>query len=125
MSKAKQTKLKVVVLQKGEKLPSGDAWIIDGRYSDLKHLIHILADGFDPAAEREGRNYSTQTAILIQNKLIERKRAIVPSIGSILYQLNTADKAMAIERGSNKMGYYSRPELIESKKAITHSVKKK
>jgi hypothetical protein len=126
MSKAKQTKLKVVVLEHGQKLPKGDGWKTGDRHSDLKHLVHLLANHYDPAAERENRPYSIHTARLIQNDLEKRKRAIVPSDRAILFQLNTADNAeLAIKKGSNKMGYYSQPNMIESKKAIVNAAKKK
>ena len=83
------------------------------------------AELFDPACTREDKVYSKFTAGLIQQRLILSKREYVPSISAILYQLNTADKPMAITRGSKKMGYYSKSKLIESKKSILKAVVKK
>ena len=125
MSKSKQTitELKVTVLSTGQKLPGG--WLNGDRHNDLKHLVHTLAELFDPACTRENKVYSKFTAGLIQQRLILSKREYVPSISAILYQLNTADKPMAITRGSKKLGYYSKSKLIESKKSILKAVVKK
>jgi len=116
MSKAKQTKLKVTILEKGQKLPGG--WLNGDRHNDLKYLVTVLAEQYDNAAIRENRPYSIQTARLIQKRLIEFKREYIPSETAILFQLNTAD--------TNKLGkgYYSKPTLMESKKAIIKAVTK-
>ena len=115
--------LRVNVLSTGQKLPGG--WLNGDRHNDLKHLVHTLAELFDPACTRENKVYSKFTAGLIQQRLILAKREYVPSISAILYQLNTADKPMAITKGSKKMGYYSKAKLVESKKSILKAVVKK
>ena len=117
MSKTKQqTKLKVTILKKGQRLPGG--WLSGDRHNDLKYLLTVLAEQYDPAAQRENRSYSIHTARLIQQRLIEFKREFVPSDTAILFQLNTAD--------TNKLGkgYYSKETLIESKKALIKAATK-
>ena len=130
MSKAKQTKLKVTILEKGQRVPDNTWYYIDSkgneRYTDFYYLVNQTATLYDNAAIREGRNFSPQTIESVRQYLIEVGREIVPTHGSLSWYLNTIRlRELKKEKGSNKPGYQYSKSHIQARVRVTNVVAKR
>jgi hypothetical protein len=139
MSKKKQTtkknsskipKLKVTILEKGEKVPP-NTWqghdengIV--RYTDFYYLVNQTATIYDNAAIREGRAFSPQTIESVRQFLIEVGREIVPNHGSLSWYLNTIRlRELKKSKGSNELGYQCSESHTQTRLRVTNVVAKK
>jgi hypothetical protein len=139
MSKKKQTskknsskipKLKVTILEKGEKVPP-NTWqghdengIV--RYTDFYYLVNQTATIYDNAAIREGRTFSPQTIESVRQFLIEVGREIVPNHGSLSWYLNTIRlRELKKSKDSNELGYQCSESHTQTRLRVTNVVAKK
>ncbi len=131
MSKTKQqTKLKVTILKKGQRVPDNTWYYIDSRgnlrYTDFYHLVNQTATIFDNAAIREGRSFSTYTIEAVRQWLIETGREIVPTNGSLSWYLNTI-RLQEIKKTKNgkELGYQYQQSHVQSRLRVTNVVAKR
>jgi hypothetical protein len=131
MSKTKrQTKLKVTILEKGQRVPDNTWYYVDSngneRYQDFYYLVNQTANLYDNAAIREGRNFSSQTIESVRQYLIAIGREIVPTHGSLSWYLNTIRlKELKKAKGSNNPGYQYSKSHVQARLRVTNVVAKK
>ena len=130
MSKTKQTKLKVTILEKGQRVPDNTWYYIDSkgneRYTDFYYLVNQTATLYDNAAIREGRTFSTHTIKLVREYLIEIGREIVPTAGSLSWYLNTIRlNEIKKSKGSKEYGYQYSQSHVQARTRVTNVVAKK
>jgi len=139
MSKKKQTtkknnrkipKLKVTILEKGQRVPDNTWYYIDGdgneRYTDFYYLVNQTATLYDNAAIREGRAFSPQTIESVRQFLIEVGREIVPNHGSLSWYLNTIRlRELKKSKDSNELGYQCSESHTQTRLRVTNVVAKK
>jgi len=129
-TKTKQTKLKVTILEKGQRVPDNTWYYIDNsgneRYTDFYYLVNQTATLYDNAAIREGRKFSRETVELVRQYLIEIGREIVPTAGSLDWYLNTIRlNEIKKSKGSKELGYQYSQSHIQSRLRVTNVVAKR
>jgi len=129
-TKTKQTKLKVTILEKGQRVPDNTWYYIDNsgneRYTDFYYLVNQTATLYDNAAIREGRKFSRETVELVRQYLIEIGREIVPTAGSLDWYLNTIRfNEIKKSKGSKELGSQYSQSHIQSRLRVTNVVAKR
>ncbi len=126
----KMPKLKVTVLEKGQRVPDNTWYYIDSdgneRYQDFYYLVNQTATLYDNAAIREGKKFSKETVELVRQYLIEIGREIVPTAGSLDWYLNTIRlNEIKKSKGSNELGYQYSQSHTQARLRVTNVVAKK